>query len=270
MASRRATIHFVTRLAISIAALFVVGVMLAAIPSHKSAIPQNSAPSQDSQAPKKPASKDLDMNDPAALGAMRDMSGGANAHSQHMYMTAPRQQTPADVQHANEIVTQLRAAMEKYKDYHVALNENFVIFHPEIPQPEYHFTSHANGFMAAFDFDPAKPTSLLYKKTADGYELVGAMYTMPKRASEDQLNSRVPLSIANWHLHTNVCFPPQGQGAGADLDKFGFHGSIASEEACNAAGGHFFPTIFGWMVHIYPYESTLDKQFAMHSMVHED
>jgi hypothetical protein len=267
MPSRRATIHFATQLGISIAALFLVGVMLAAIPAHKL---QNSSTQETQPTPSKLAAKDLDMNDPAALGAMRDMSGGAHEHSLHMYMTAPRQQTPADVKQANEIVTQLRAAMEKYKDYHVALNENFIIFHPEIPQPEYHFTSHANGFIAAYEFDPDKPTSLLYKKTATGYDLVGAMYTMPKRATEDQLNTRVPLSIANWHLHTNVCFPPEGQGSSADLNKFGFHGAIATEEACTAAGGRFFPTIFGWMVHIYPYEPTLDKQFAVHSMTHED
>ena len=46
--------------------------------------------------------------------------------------------------------------------------------------------------MEAFTFDPARPTSLLYKKTATGYELVGALYTMPKRATEDQLNERGP------------------------------------------------------------------------------
>ena len=77
---------------------------------------------------------------------------------------------------------------------------------PDIPQPEYHFTSYKNGFLEAFTFDPARPTSLLYKKTSAGYELVGAMYTMPKRASEDQLNVRVPLSIASWHLHIQSLF----------------------------------------------------------------
>ena len=55
--------------------------------------------------------------------------------------------------------------MEKYKDYNVALNEGFQIFHPEITQPEYHFTNYTNGFEAAFTFDAARPTSLLYKKT---------------------------------------------------------------------------------------------------------
>jgi hypothetical protein len=270
MPSRRTTIHFATQAAISIAALFIVSVMLAAIPAHKSQAPQDSTP-QSSQSSTKPATKDMDMNDPAALGAMHAMSGGGHdAHSLHMYMTAPRQQTPEDIARAEKIVAQLRGAMGKYKDYHVALNEGFVIFHPEVPQPEYHFTSHANGFIAAFDFDPAKPTSLLYKKTATGYELVGAMYTMPRRHTEDELNARVPLSVANWHLHTNLCFPAENQGATFDRSKFGFEGSIATEQACDAAGGRFFPTMFGWMVHVYPYESTLDKQFARHDHMHAD
>ena len=36
-------------------------------------------------------------------------------------------------------------------------------------------------FLAKVRFDPAEPTALLYKKTGDGYELEGAMYTAPQR-----------------------------------------------------------------------------------------
>jgi len=197
--------------------------------------------------------------------AVDDMSGAHHdAHSTHMYMTAMRPQMPGDEQRAKEIVTQLRAALDKYKDYHVALDEGFKIFHPEVPQEEYHFTSYKNGFLEAFAFDPARPTSLLYKKSATGYDLVGAMYTMPKRATEEELNARVPLSIAMWHLHTNLCMPPKSEGASVDRTKFGLRGSIATQDACDAAGGRFHPVIFGWMVHVYPYEDSLDKIFAMH------
>ena len=35
----------------------------------------------------------------------------------------------------------LRPAIEKYKDYHVALNDGFKIFGPNVPQPRYHFTN---------------------------------------------------------------------------------------------------------------------------------
>src|SRR5271165_1668128 len=85
------------------------------------------------------------------------------------------------------VVGVVLAAIPNYKDYHVALNDGYKIFLPNVPQPEYHFTNYTNGFLEAFTFDPARPTSLLYKKATDGYELVGAMYTMPKRANEEQL-----------------------------------------------------------------------------------
>jgi len=209
----------------------------------------------------------MDMDDAKAneARAVHDMTPGhMDAHSLHMRMTAMRPQTPADAARANEIVAQLRSGIEKYKDYHVALDDGYKIFLANLPQPEYHFTKYVNGFLEAFTFDPARPTSLLYKKTSEGYELVGAMYTMPKRATEEQLNKRVPLSVAMWHLHTNLCMPQKGQLHNADMSKFGLRGAIATQEACDAAGGRFHPVIFGWMVHVYPYEDSLDKVFAMH------
>ncbi len=209
----------------------------------------------------------MDMDDASAneAHAVRDMTPGhMNAHNLHVHMTAMRPQTPEDIARAKEIVTQLRAGIEKYKDYRVALNDGYKIFLPNLPQPEYHFTNYMNGFLEAFTFDPARPTSLLYKKTSDGYDLVGAMYTMPKRATEEQLNERVPLSVAMWHLHTNLCMPQKGQFRNADWAKFGLRGSIVTQDACNAANGRFQPIIFGWMVHVYPYEDSLDKVFAMH------
>ena len=71
-----------------------------------------------------------------------------------------------------------------------------------------------NALAAQFSFDPTKPTSLLYKKVNGEYQLEGAMYTAPKRFTEDQLNERIPLSIAHWHEHVNLCLPPKGVGMG--------------------------------------------------------
>jgi hypothetical protein len=177
----------------------------------------------------------------------------------HMYMTALRPSTPEDWAKADTIVQQLRESIEKYKDYRVALSEGFRIFMPNLPQAEYHFTSYQNAFVESFTFDPARPTSLLYKKTKTGYDLIGAMYTMPKRVTEEQLNGRVPLSIAQWHLHTKLCMPPKDQRAHADFTKFGFQGSIADKQACTDAGGIYYPVIFGWMVHVYPFENSREK-----------
>jgi hypothetical protein len=177
----------------------------------------------------------------------------------HMYMTKLRTATPQDWSKADEIVKELRESIEKYKDYHVALADGFRIFMPNLPQAEYHFTNYYNGYLESFSFDPTRPTSLLYKKTKTGYDLIGAMYTMPKRVSEEQLNERVPLGVAQWHLHTNLCMPPKEEHGHADLTKFGLQGSILTKDACTDAGGVFYPVIFGWMVHVYPYEDTREK-----------
>jgi hypothetical protein len=177
----------------------------------------------------------------------------------HMYMTKLRTASPQDWAKADEIVKELRESIEQYKDYHVALADGFRIFMPNLPQAEYHFTNYYNGYLESFSFDPTRPTSLLYKKTKTGYDLIGAMYTMPKRVSEEQLNERVPLGVAQWHLHTNLCMPPKEDRGHADLTKFGLQGSILTKDACTEAGGVFYPVIFGWMVHVYPYEDTREK-----------
>jgi hypothetical protein len=129
-----------------------------------------------------------------------------------MHMTSMRPSTPADTARANEIVTQLRSGIEKYKDYHVALEEGYKIFLPNVPQPEYHFTKYVNGFLEAFSFDPSRPTSLLYKKTSDGYELVGAMYTMPKRDRRSAQCSRPPErgDVAPAHESLHAAEGPAG------------------------------------------------------------
>jgi hypothetical protein len=175
----------------------------------------------------------------------------------HMFMTAKRPATSEEWAKADEIVSTLRDSIERYKDYRVALQDGFRVFLPNVPQPMYHFTNQGNAFYESFTFDAARPTSLLYKKTASGYELIGAMYTMPKGATQEQLNERIPLGIAQWHLHTNLCMPRQGTQF--DMTKYGLTGSIASKQACDAAGGRFIPVLFGWMVHVYPYEPTREK-----------
>jgi hypothetical protein len=275
MSARSTVVQLAAKAGMLLGAIFVVTVLLAAIPAHHPQTeqvvvtqePSSATESSASPAPLQASMPGMNMSDEKAneKAAVTDMTPGhQQSHGQHMTMTAMRPRTPEDVQRAGEIVTQLRAGIEKYKDYHVALNDGFRIFLPNLPQPEYHFTSYRNGFLEALTFDPARPTSLLYKKTATGYQLVGAMFTMPKRATEDQLNARVPLSVAMWHLHTNLCMPPRAELRSADWTKFGLHGSIATQDACDSAGGRFSPVIFGWMVHVYPYEDSLDKIFAMH------
>jgi hypothetical protein len=174
----------------------------------------------------------------------------------HMTYSTLRPPSAEDQKRAAELVSTLQTALAKYQDYHVAEADGFKPFHPEFKQPVVHFTRNWYGLKAAFTFNPAEPTSLLYKtKPGVGYELIGAMYTDRKSASEEQLNERVPTSVARWHRHINLCFPPKGTDwKTVDLTKFGFNGSIATKEACDTAGGRFYPQVFGWMVHVYPWE----------------
>ena len=193
---------------------------------------------------------------PAAI-AEEGPSGGMANMSGHMTMTTPRPLRDGDLQKADSLVENARTAMAPYQDYRKALSDGYQIFLPNIPQPQYHFTNYESARDARVRFDAIKPTSLLYTKTADGgYKLVGAMYTDRVDATEDELDQRIPLSIARWHQHVNFCKAPEGQKAGyfGAAAKFGLLGSITTKEACDAARGEFHPHIFGWMVHVYPYE----------------
>jgi hypothetical protein len=199
--------------------------------------------------------KDADKDSDASAHAMHSMEGHMDM-GPHMKMTALRPERPGDAEKAKEVVEAARRASQKYLDYHVALNDGFKIFLPNVPQKMYHFTNYGYAMEAAFRFNPEHPTSLLYEKHGDDYKLIGVMYTAPKRFSEDQLDERVPLSVAQWHEHVNFCLaPPDRRGEGLlPHPQFGLKGSIVTQEACDAAGGTFHPVVFNWMVHVYPFE----------------
>ncbi len=183
--------------------------------------------------------------------------------SAHMVMTDLRTRSAADSQRAAQIVETLKKSIAKYQDYKAALGDGFRIFMPNLPQPLYHFTNYGNGYQAEYRFNPEQPTSLLYKKSGDGYALIGAMYTAPRNSTEAQLDERVPLSVARWHEHVNLCMAPKGTPANeVDWKKFGFIGSIATQDACQQADGRWFPVIFNWMVHVYPFETDPGKVWA--------
>ena len=196
-----------------------------------------------------------DADSEASAHAMHSMEGHMDM-GPHMKMTALRPPKPGDAERAQQVVEAARRASEKYTDYRTALADGFKIFHPEIPQKIYHFTSAKYAWENARNFNPEHPTSLLYEKHGDDYKLVGVMYTAPKRLTEEQLNERVPLSVAQWHEHVNFCIPPLGhfKEMRDPNPQFGFKGSIATQEACDAASGTFFPVVFNWMVHVYPFE----------------
>jgi hypothetical protein len=176
--------------------------------------------------------------------------------SRHMELSPARVATHDDSTRALAVVGDLRQAIAKYKDVSVAERDGFRMFAPNVKnQRVYHFTNYRNAFREAFRFDPEKPTSLLYKRAPDGQMiLIGAMYTMPKRAELDKLNERVPLGIARWHKHVNWCVPKRGEAERwterqNGLPVFGPESPVATKEACDAVGGNFFASPLGWMVH---------------------
>jgi len=212
----------------------------------------------------------MDMNNEGSEHAMHSMESRHMDMGPHMKMTALRDLKPGDQQKAEQVADAARAVADKYKDYKVALADGFRIFHPDVPQKQYHFTNYQYALEARFRFNADHPTSLLYEKQGDGYKLLGVMYTAPKFMSEDELDARIPLSIAQWHAHVNLCRPPDDKKSDVlgPHPQFGLRGSIATEADCAAAGGKFMPQIFGWMVHVYPFEQKQEDIWSVERQAH--
>lgn len=218
---------------------------------------------------------------PNAMGAHMKMDA-------HMHMTELRPPNSQDQDRARYLLDVLRRTLHPYRNYHVALAQGMNIFLPGVPQDVYHFVDYrASGEEYRGHFDPTHPGSLLYVKDGDDYRLVGAMYSAPPEATADDLNALIPLSVARWHAHVNICLPngitlddmlrdqlatdrsdvpgmlsvaanPHAMELNRRLGfladgRFGFEGKIADRAQCEAADGHLIPQAFGWMVHVYPF-----------------
>ena len=125
MSPRNAFMQLITKAAIGFGALFLVGVVLAAIPNHRP--PMMAETSADSAAIVQQAqamdhgkmpgmSMDMDDAESNEAAATHDMAHMHPGDNPHMQMTSPRPQTAADVQRAEEIVKELHAGTAKYKD----------------------------------------------------------------------------------------------------------------------------------------------------------
>ena len=221
---------------------------------------------------------DSDMRDMAGMNsgdgtahAMRSMQDRKMDMGPHMKMTTLRELKPGDQEKADQVVVAARKAAETYTDYKVALADGYKIFLPNVPQKQYHFTNYRYAFEAAIQFNPEHPTSLLYEKNGEGYKLIGVMYTAPKNSTWSELDQRIPLSVAQWHAHINMCLPPpeRKNEAWGPNAKFGLAGSITTRPDCDAAGGKFMPQIFGWMVHVYPFEQKPEDVWSVERQAHD-
>jgi hypothetical protein len=203
----------------------------------------------------------MDSTDGSPAMAAGEAMGARMAEDAHMRLTAQRRGSAADTARAQALVAEMRRALAKYQDVHVAEADGFRRFLPGVKQPIYHFTKWQWGLEAMFGFHPDKPTSLLYREAPDGdLVLVGAMYTAPARATEDELDARIPLSVARWHEHVNWCLPPRGatqrwREVQGGHPVFGPRSPIATKAACDAVGGRFRGRVFGWMVHVQAFAS---------------
>lgn len=199
------------------------------------------------------AAESLRDGEAVAIGQATDsMSCELLVSGPHIRVTARRPPTPADIARANEIRARIRQGLGKYEDWRAAERDGYYDRHPDLPKQIYHFSNPANveASYHGEPFDPLRPASFLYERTTAGYKLVGVMYVAPQRTSEADLDARVPVSVAPWHLHTNVCLPGRGRWQVPDWRRFGPTGSIATAGACMAAGGRFVPVMFGWMTHL--------------------
>jgi hypothetical protein len=223
-----------------------------------------------------------------AMGAM----GKHMMIGDHMTMTPTRPPTPADAERGKQIIATMRRVLARYQDSDAAVAAGYIPYMPTVPQDVYHF---ANRALTADEYlgdgSIERPGALLFeRKTFGGYKLVGAMYSAPANYTLDQLNEIIPLSLTHWHAHTNICLPagvteqdvmngdirghfrasipnnPMGLGFGAGTGsrmrlgymadpRFGFGGTISTAADCEAVDGNFHPQIFGWMVHVYPFQS---------------
>lgn len=227
---------------------------------------KNTMPGMDMTAP----SATTGMGSMSGMGDMTHMGPSMAAMANHMYITPLRARQPGDEQRAKTVVAQVKATMDRYKDYRKALADGYVIANPKLVQPQYHFNNQANTHEADLHFDPTKPTSLLYRRTQyQDYKLEGVMFTASPDATEDELNQRIPLSIARWHRHINFCAAPADrvkEYLGAH-PTYGMFGSIHTKEACEAAHGTFYPYMFTWMIHVFPYEANFKDVFSMNDDV---
>jgi hypothetical protein len=208
--------------------------------------------------------------DMSGMGDLKSMGPSMMAMAGHVIITPLRPKDPGDLEKAKALIATVKATMERYKDYRKALADGYFIANPKVKQPQYHFMNKANTQEADVRFDPTKPTALLYRQTPKlEYKLEGAMFTANPGATEEELNQRIPLSVARWHRHVNFCVAPEDRVKDykSDHPKFGMFGSINTKEACEAERGTFHPFFFTWMVHVFPYEKDFNEIFSMNDDV---
>jgi hypothetical protein len=176
-----------------------------------------------------------------------------------MQMSLKGDPAPGDAARATEILAAAAAVLSHYRDVDTAVRDGYKPFFPTGRMgEEIHYTNYRYRRREQQHVDYSRPASILYRRTADGLQAVGVMYTAPADASPQQLDAIAPLSIATWHRHVDFCGGPRTLPVNEQFGptaRFGPQGSIHTEEACRAAHGLWIPLVFNWMTHVYPNEA---------------
>lgn len=180
----------------------------------------------------------------------------------HMQMSVRQPARPGDAERAEAILAAARRVLERYRNVAAAERDGYRPFAPRgMVGEEVHYTHLWKAGREVRTFDLEQPGSILYRRTEAGMEAVGVMYSARGDAGPEELDARLPLSIAVWHRHVHFCGWPKGTPR-ADYDgpqaRFG-GGSIDNAADCQAAGGYWVPLAFGWMTHVYPNESDAER-----------
>jgi hypothetical protein len=194
----------------------------------------------------------------------RNTGMGIDAFGHTQLSEARSTVAPGGFAHLQRLIASLRSTLPKYRNIERAVADGFRPEGPDVPVGSLkHFVSYANVRVNWQHLDPERPMALLYRRTQSGYELAGVMFTAPITSTMDELDRRIPLAYGHWHSHRNVCQPKDSTATLTDEQRheFGFSGSINTKADCDAAGGVFMDNVFGWMVHVYPFEDDPAKQF---------
>jgi hypothetical protein len=174
----------------------------------------------------------------------------------HMQMSLKATAQSGDAERAAQIVAAARRVIEHYADVDRALQDGYKPFFPsgKIGE-EVHYTNYRYAQLERQKVDYDRPGSILYKRTTNGMQAVGVMYTARQDATALVLDGVAPLSVAIWHRHVDFCGWPRSASIAQRFGheaQFGPQGAIHTEQACKDARGLWLPVVFGWMTHVYP------------------
>jgi hypothetical protein len=180
----------------------------------------------------------------ATTASAQDMAAMRPGHM-HMSFTAARPASSADSAKALAVVHALRSAISRYPTLAAAESAGYRSRLPQAMQQRRRMLHVARPKSRAGtgEFDPASPQALLYRRDERGrFLLAGAMFVAPQGATEDDLDAGIPLSVARWHRHLDVC-----RGPGGEMKPRYRRATTAS--ACETLGG-WFRDESRYMVHV--------------------